>query len=337
MDYHLEKQIRLNDKTKYKNLYSWCLEEIDSEGEKSGKDFIPWAWNFHFTASELRLNQGFGFGFGEFPQFGNDEKDEKEDSKEQNFEDSEGITAILHAGICTDGKRLEDNTMFSMFGTDRAINKFSLQIYKVENEGKERCQIWGGVSNTLEIEFRNETSPDSIEINLGLSEARFNKLAKLISTNRIDSARIGLSRVSGFYSEWSPSISTRMVKVLTRGSGHEIIREDGCDINPPRLGNIGKFNMTLITRCKLNPKQDFTALNISKAFEDDDFYEEESEVKEVEDLTHQLAMARIVQKEDLTQLALARIVQNQVEIIKLKTPLWIITFLLGAKILSSWL
>jgi hypothetical protein len=318
MDYHLEKQIRLNDKTEHKSLYSWCLEEIDSEGEKAGKDFIPWAWSFHFTASELRLNQGFGFG--ELSLFGNDEK-EQEENKEQNFEDSEVITAILHAGICTDGKRLEDDTRFSMFGTDRAITNFSLRIYKVENEEKERCQIWGGVSYTSEIDFRNETSPDSIEIHLALSEARFNKLAELISTNRIDSARIGLSRVSGFYSEWSPSISTRMVKVLTSGSEHEIIKSDGCDINPPRLGNIGKFDLTLITRCKLNPKQDFTALNISKAFDDDDFYEEEREVKEAE---------------DLTQLALARIVQNQVEIIKLKTPLWIITFLVGAKILSSW-
>jgi len=318
MDYHLEREIRLKDKTEHESLYSWCLEEIDSEGEKVGSDLIPWKWSFHFTVSELRLNQGFEFGELSFFEEDEDE-DETDKEKELKLEDSEVISATLHPGICTDGKWLEDDATFSMFGTNRAITEFSLRIYKVESEEKEGCSIWGGVSYTSEIDFRNETSPDSIEIQLALSEARFDKLASLISSKEIDVVRLGLSRVSGLYSEWSPSISTSRVKVLARGSEQEIIKPVGCDIEPPRLSDVGKFNLTLITRCKLNPKQDLTTLNISKLFDEDEFYEEEVE-----------------ETEDVTKMLLAKIAQNQIEIIKLKTPLWIVAFLLGVLVLSVW-
>lgn len=316
MDYHLEKEIRLHDKTEHESLYSWCLQEIDSEGEQVGRDLIPWEWGLHFTASELRLNQGIQFG--ELSLFNDNEPEQ-----EQKFEDSEIITATLHPGVCTDGKWLEEDSKFSMFGTDRVITEFALRIYKIDDdEDKERCSVWGGVSYTSEIDFRDDTVPDFIEIHLGLSKERFNKLADHISNKAVDVVRVGISRVSGFYSDWSPSISTNSVKVLTRGSEQEIIKPDGCEIDPPRLGEIGEFDLTLITRCKFNPKQNLKTLNISKLFEDDfEVHEEDVDVEG---------------QEDVTKLLMAQIAHNQAEIIKIKKPLWMVVVLLGLLLLSIW-
>lgn len=309
MDAHLDNKIRLNNKTEHESLYSWCLQEINSEGEQLGRDLIPWSWSFHFTASELRLTNSFEFG--ELSLFGYDEVEPKE---EPEFQDTEIIIATLHPGICTDGKWLEDDPSFSMLGTNRAITDFSLRINAVEEGEKEYCDVWGCVSYTAEIDFRDETTPDTIQIYLGLSKNRFNKLAELISKKNVDVVRVGISRVSGFYSDWSPSITTNSVKVLARGSDQEIEIPEGCEIEPPTLGEVGKFDLTLTTRSKFNPKQNFNTLNISKLFEDDyEIYEEEEVAEE---------------PEDVNKLLLAQIARNQAELIKLKTPAWITVILL---------
>jgi len=315
MEYHLDRKIRLENSTENTSLYPWCIQELDDEGNQIGTDLIPWEWSFYFTASELRLNQGLEYG--ELSLF-------KEQGSEENkeFKDTEIITATLHPGICVDGKWLEDDPDFSMFGTDRIISEFTLRIYK--DDENEHCQITGGVSYTSEVDFRDETNADFIEIYLAVSEERFNRLSELISNKKVDIARVSLSNISGFYSEWSPSISTRRVKVLSRGSEHDPEKIEGCDIEPPRLGDVGKFDLNLTTRCKLNPKQDLSTLNISKVFVDDiDLYE--NEIEEVPE-----------KPEDVTNLLLAKIVQNQSEIARLGRPLWLLVFLSGLLLITFW-
>lgn len=54
MDYHLENEVLLSEKSKYKSLYSWSLQEFNKEGRQIGADQIPWEWSLYFTASELR-------------------------------------------------------------------------------------------------------------------------------------------------------------------------------------------------------------------------------------------------------------------------------------------
>lgn len=319
MDFHLDNEIRLNNKTENESLYSWCLQEINSEGTQVGRDLIPWNWSFHFTASELRLIQGFEFGEESF--LDDDEKVSEDENKE--FQDTEVITATLHPGICTDGKWLEDDPRFSMLGTDRTITEFSLRISAVDEGGKEYCNVWGCVSYTSEIDFSDETTPDTVQIYLGLSKERFDRLADLISSKTIDVVRIGVSRVAGFYCDWSPSITTNSVKVLARGSEQEIDVPDGCEIEPPRLGDVEKFDLTLITRGKFNLKQNFNTLNISKIFEDEyEVYEEEEE---------------IVEPEDVNKLLLTQIARNQAELLKLKKPVWFAAIFLGLLLLTMWL
>ena len=305
MDHHLEKQIRLNDKTKYQSLYSWCLEEIDDTGE-AGRDWIPWIWRLYFTVSELRLDHGLRL--------------DHEQDKTQDFKESKIIAGNLHPGICNDGKYLEDKPWFSMLGTDREITNFGIRIHSISSDESEHCNFDGFVSYTAEIDYHKRTETDYIEINLGLSEVKFNQLADLISNKMIDVARINVRKVSGLYSEWSPGITTHSVKVLAPDIDEQkIIMPEGCKIDPPRLGKVSEFELNLITRCKINPKQNFETLNISKLFEEEEvFSEEEIQIDGHEDINKQL---------------LTTIVQNQLEILKLRTPLWIIAVLLGAFVL----
>ena len=88
--------------------------------------------------------------------------------------------------------------------------------------------------------------------------------------------QIRLRGVSGFYSEWSPSIRTNNVKVLTASKEQVIITEGSCEITPPRLGDVDEFDMTVIQCHKLNSKQDQKNFNIDKPFKEPNDYEEDS-------------------------------------------------------------
>jgi hypothetical protein len=59
---------------------------------------------------------------------------------------------------------------------------------------------------------------------------------------------LSVGSVDGFYSEWSPSISTRKVKVLTKGSKQEITLPPGHQFEPPRLGHVGEAELYLNRR-----------------------------------------------------------------------------------------
>ena len=60
--------------------------------------------------------------------------------------------------------------------------------------------------------------------------------------------------MAGFYSEWSPSISTRNVKVLTKGSEHKITLPPGHQFEPPRLGNVGEAKLYINRRLEFGKR-----------------------------------------------------------------------------------
>ena len=245
MEYHLEREIRLSEESEYVNLYSWSLQEFDKDGNKIGIDQIPWKWSIYFTASELRYIRSI-----HIEQSYNSEEAEKENKP---VKDSETIIATLHPGICVGGQRLQNDVAFSMLGTGRIIRNFMLRIQKLEDgNNHEGCSLWGCVSYTTELDFRDETTDDAVEIYLGLSQKRFNSLAEIIKYQRADVVQLRLQRASGFYSEWSPSISTDSVKVLTAYDEQIIVCPEKCDIKPPRLGEVGEFELTIVQRCDYN-------------------------------------------------------------------------------------
>ena len=305
MDCHLEKKIRLSENPEYNSLYPWSLQEINEKEEKVGNDQIPWSWSLYFTASELRHNYSVDV-----------EKPNESDIDENTGrpQENEVITAILRSGACKNGL-LEDKVFYSMFGTDRMINQFELQIHKSEESSyREKCHMWGCVSYTSEIDFRNYTTEDTVIIYLSLSPQRFEKITKLINDRCVDTLQICLSGVSGLYSEWSPSISTNYVKILADTKDQEVITQDGCQIDPPRLGDVYKFDMTVIQHHKLNPEQRLGSINSDKLFEEPTSYEGSS----IEEQEYR----------DKDALNLTHLARNEAALAKLRFPIWLIFMVL---------
>lgn len=69
----------------------------------------------------------------------------------------------------------------------------------------------------------------------------------------VDRAVLRVGRVWGFYSDWSSSVSTNSVKVLTGDiKDHSIEIPNDCQLDPPRLGKVGKCEFHLSRIVKLD-------------------------------------------------------------------------------------
>jgi hypothetical protein len=315
MDYHMENKILLSEDSEYKNLYSWSLQEFNNEGKKIGRDQISWQCGLYFTASELRHYYSINIS----------KSKNNEDKKPT--QESEVITAILHPGTCYDGKTLKDDVSYSMFGTNRTIKKFTLRIQKIEDDSdNEFCRIRGYVSYTAEVDFRDITTDDTIDITLRLLPQRFNKIAELIKTQRIDILGLYLDEVSGFYSEWSPSISTGSIKVLAAQEEQVVVKKDDCKINPPRLGEVSEFDLGITRRHKLNLKQDLGSINIDKLFYDFDGTSEESTTEEEFQES----------QSDKASSMLSQLAHNETALNQLRIPIWFIFVILCIFLIKGW-
>ncbi len=299
MNYHLERKIRLSEDSEYRGLYPWSLQEINENGEQVGKDQIPWAWSLYFTATELSQNysvdieKSYKLGINEITGL---------------TQENEVITAVLKGS-------LEDNISYSMFGTARVIHQFGLRIHKLEeNSDLEKCCVWGCASYTSEIDFKYSTTNDVVIIHLYLSVQRFKKIAKLINAGGVDMLQVCIRGVSGFYSEWSPSISTNSIKILPDSKDQEVITQEGCQIEPFRLGDVSDFDMTVIQYHKLNAKHKLRSNNMDEPFEDSTDCEN-SPIKE-ESFWNK------------TPSILAQLTRNEAVLTKLVLPIWLIFIVL---------
>mgnify|MGYP003377652578 CR=1 FL=1 len=190
-----------------------------------------------------------------------------------------------------------------MFGTDRVIKKFSVTIRKLQSEeAAETCTAWGEVSNTYEIDFRSRSDDDSIWFSIFMHPENYNALCYFAKHGgKQDEVFLSVKGVSGFYSEWSPEVSTSSIKVLTSGEEQKIIRPEGHN-EPPRLGKVSKFTLYFSRRTALDPP-----------IKDDD-------EKDASDLPSSPANANV-------DLELISKLQTTLE--KLRIPLWLIVVLLA--------
>jgi hypothetical protein len=144
-----------------------------------------------------------------------------------------------------------------MLGTARKITDFSLSICTLPEEmTSESCQAWGSVSYTSEVDFRDQTADDAVIFYLYVRPETFALYAQAIADRQIDAAVLRVRGVDGFYSDWSPSISTYDVKVLTASKEHAVEMEEGCEIIPPRLGRVQQVELDLRRTCSCDPKPD---------------------------------------------------------------------------------
>jgi hypothetical protein len=101
---------------------------------------------------------------------------------------------------------------------------------------------------TAETDFRNETTDDCIVFYMFVKADTFGRYAAKIAHGLVDEMILSVGSVAGFYSEWSPAISTGHVKVLTTGSEQNITLPAGLQFEPPRLGDVGRVNLYINRR-----------------------------------------------------------------------------------------
>ena len=247
MRFHLDRSLRLATDTKHKSLYAWAINEVDQSGEVVGSDQIPWRWSLYFTATELvfaqeleirepyRPSEGRGISRplpGEPPEINH----------------RAYINLKLRPGDSRKTPIQSRQTSYRMFGTDRIISDFTLTISPLDSENDtENCFAGGFVRETIDVDFRDEILNDSVYFYLKVKPSTFEQYAARISAGTAEQIVLLVGGVAGFYSEWSPSISTSEVKVLVRGEEHQLDVPADLDFEPPRLGSVGEARLYINT------------------------------------------------------------------------------------------
>ncbi len=235
MDYHLERRLRLHAEPEHKSLYSWAINEIDENGALVGGDQIPWEWTLSFTATSCVLSDSIELK-SEW------QLDETTKPTKPEISQRQVIRIKLRTGHPRDNSDpFSRETKYSMFGTSRTVKDFQLDIHPISDPDKlESCRAWGSPSYTSEgADFRDETVDDCITFYMFVKMETFTRYAAMVSNDSIDEILFNVGLVDGFYSEWSPSISTSDVKVLTKGAEHKVEMPEDLGIEVPRLGSVG--------------------------------------------------------------------------------------------------
>lgn len=236
MDFHLDRRLRLLTDPEHKSLYQWAINELDDRGLVVGRDQIPWEWSLYFSATEIVVGD----------QLTVREASQIEGSWPEKAEISYRRT--IRAKLRPGDPRHDDNwsrqTTYRMFGTDRAIREFQVDILPLKSEDEtETCKAWGSVSYTAENDFRNETTEDCVIFYLMVKPSTFERYVERIASGTADEVILCVGRVSGLYSDWSPAISTRDVKVLTHGNEQDVELPVGVSLDIPRLGRVGEAQL----------------------------------------------------------------------------------------------
>jgi hypothetical protein len=72
---------------------------------------------------------------------------------------------------------------------------------------------------------------------------------------------IHLSGVSGFYSDWSPSIRTDSIKVLANAKDQQLENPENLTFDPPALGHVREFQISI--------KKEYPLIHHPKTAEED--------------------------------------------------------------------
>jgi hypothetical protein len=283
MDLELDRKILLTS-VDQKSLYAWCIQEFGENGDKIGQDQIPWAWSNYFVATSLNYQVHLRGETKNLHRVRHADADgpPKISTKNNqiNISEEESITATLQSE--------NDATSYSMFGTGREIKDIALTIYRETKQTKESCFAWGCPSYEYELDFRNEVQPDTIQFNLFLKPDKFNKILDLIKANNINKLIFIPGGVKGFYSAWSPMISTSNIKVLCRDSDHKVEVDKKCKLTAAQQKNIPRLDEVLEFRLTILQNQNRNLINLKS--NDDDYTELYETVPEQNNFDKNLVM-----------------------------------------------
>lgn len=222
MEYHLENPVRVSTKSPHESLYRWFVEELDSATKKVSPHYVPWGWNLYFDAKDLTVIRSLEF-----------EADKASDVSEH-----------IHGRLVPQYSDRRAAATYSFFGTNRKIESFTIRIVKSKDE-RESFHVFGSASYEHEWDFENLLQGDIVEIEVVLPASRFERLASFIESGTPKGV-VMLGGVHGFYSEWSPSIRTNEIKILTNLKDQKVATEGAAEVDPPVLGKIGSFSFRLL-------------------------------------------------------------------------------------------
>lgn len=238
MDVHLERRLRLHTEPEHEGLGNWAITEIDAQGQQVGLNQVPWRWTLCFIATSCVLYDITTI-------------ESQVESKETTLSPLENahrqvIRLLLRPRRSRNDGDFHRETIFSMFGTDRVIKSFQLDIHPIADPaGMESCTAWGTVSYEAEFDYSYETIEDSIIFTFLIKPETFSRYATKISQGLADEIIFSVGSVAGFYSKRSHTISTDNVKVLTKGKQQRIIFPPSLRIEPPRLGDVGEAELCI--------------------------------------------------------------------------------------------
>jgi hypothetical protein len=235
LDYDADLNVSLETETEYQSLYKWCLKESKESGDQVGRDLIPFRWNVFLHSTS--------FGIQRFISSQDTFRFEDENLEALKFDKKDVIVAKLASGHY-EGDDWRAPTI-SMIGSSRAVQEITLKISRIDDVEQETCHVWGSLAYESEIDFRNERVEDTIQISLYLENEKFDSLFDLIRSAEIDRLSLRLSDVQGFYSDWSPAISTDFIKVLANLKDHGLEVDDEWKERIPTLGRVGEVSIAV--------------------------------------------------------------------------------------------
>ncbi|MDW9439225.1 MULTISPECIES: hypothetical protein [Sinorhizobium] len=222
MEYQLENPVRVSTKSPHASLYAWLIEELDSATKNVSPNYVPWGWNLYFDATDLMVVRSLEF----------------EGDKASH------VGEHIHGRLFPQTSDRRAAATYSFFGTNRKIESFTLRIVKSKDD-KESFHVFGSVSYEHEWDFEQLLQGDSVEVEIVLPADRFDRLASFIEDGR-SMGIATLGAVEGFYSEWSPSIRTKDIKILANLKDQNVKTDGAADIAPPALGKLGSFSFRLL-------------------------------------------------------------------------------------------
>lgn len=248
MEYHIDRSLRLKtvEQIETKTLYQWAIVEVDESGKDVGHDHIPWQWTLYFTATSVTLSDSVYVREPGSDIIGAVEEERRVEQV---------IRMKLRPGDARrapwPARSFDRVPEYRMLGVDRVVEDFQLEIRPTKaTDEHESARAWGCVSYSAEADFRTETEPDMVIFYLFVRPETFAKYAAKLSMASVDEIVLSVGHVSGMYSEWSPSISTRSVKILTTGDEQKVAT-NGIDFQPPRIGEVGELQLFINRKLQL--------------------------------------------------------------------------------------
>jgi hypothetical protein len=263
MESNLDLKVSLNENPDRSTLGKWCLDEYDSNNKKVDGDYIPWAWSCYFRSDQLRVIRQL-----ELNRY--DENYVLLDRPRSDYKVS--VVGDLRSGRSDEDSFL-DRVSYSMFGTSRKITKFNLYIGSAsEQDGLQDCKVYGIPSyDSEDSHSRRQTEDDYFGIDVFINEDELKDIVQAVESKTADSIVLRISRVSGFYSHWSPTIITSNIKILTEY--HTITKPEGSAISPWIIGTADEFWISLTKKPEdnldLEPEAEIAENNLEKAVRGD--------------------------------------------------------------------